>query len=164
VEGSAPILVAYDGSPSADHAVREAGRLLPGRQALVVVVYTQGTAYELIAPPTAMVGLTPAPIDVRTAMEIDQELAERSQRLAQQGAELAREAGFDPEALAVADDLDKPVAETIVDVARERNADAIVVGAHGQSRLTELVLGSTSRDVIQRAPCPVVVASPAQAQ
>jgi nucleotide-binding universal stress UspA family protein len=164
VEGSAPILIAYDGSPSADHAIREAGRLLPGRQALVVVVYKQGIGFELVELPTTTIGLPPAPIDVRTALEIDEELAERSQKLAQQGAEMAREAGFEPEPLAVADDVDAPVAETIVNVAKERNAAAIVVGAHGHGRLTEVVLGSTSRDVIRRAPCPVVVARPAQSR
>jgi nucleotide-binding universal stress UspA family protein len=164
VEGSAPVLIAYDGSPSAQHAIREAGRLLSGRQALIVVVYKQGIGFELMQLPIAAVGLPPAPIDVRTAVEVDQELGERSQKLAQQGAELAREGGFEPEALAVADDVDTPVAETIVAVARERSADAIVVGAHGHGRLTEVVLGSTSRDVIRRAPCPVVIARPAHAE
>jgi nucleotide-binding universal stress UspA family protein len=158
VEGGAPILIAYDGSASADHAVREAGRLLPGRPALVVVVYKQGIGFELVELPTASIGLPPAPIDVRTALELDEELAARSQKLAQQGAEVARSAGFEAEALAVADDVDTPVAETIVALARERSADAIVVGAHGHGRLSEAVLGSTSRDVIRRAPCPVVVA------
>jgi nucleotide-binding universal stress UspA family protein len=162
VEATAPIVIAYDGSPSSDHAVREAGRLLRGRRALVVVVYKQGIGFEMLELPTATIGLPPAPLDVRTALEVDDELAERSQKLAQQGAELAREAGFEPEALAVADDVDTPVAETIVSVATDRDADAIVLGAHGHGRLSEVVLGSTSRDVIRRAPCPVVVARPAQ--
>jgi nucleotide-binding universal stress UspA family protein len=50
------------------------------------------------------------------------------------------------------------VAETLVRVARERDSQALVVGAHGHSRLTEVVLGTTSRDVIRNAPCPVVIA------
>jgi nucleotide-binding universal stress UspA family protein len=162
VEAAAPILIAYDGTPSSDHAVREAGRLLRGRRALVVVVYKQGIGFELMELPTATVGLPPAPLDVRTALELDEELTERSQRLAQQGAELARDAGFEPEALAVADDVDASVAETIVGLAADRSADAIVMGAHGHGRLSEAVLGSTTRDVIRRAPCPVVVARPAQ--
>jgi nucleotide-binding universal stress UspA family protein len=160
VEGSAPILIAYDGSPSADHAIREAGGLLAGRRALVLVVYQQGIGFELVELPGATSGLPPPPLDIRTALEVDQDLAERSQMLSRHGAELAREAGFEAEALAVADDVDMPVAETIVTVAREQSAAAIVVGAHGHSRLSEVVLGSTSRDVIRRAPCPVVVARP----
>ena len=160
MDGSAPILIAYDGSPSADHAIREAGGLLAGRRALVVVVYKQGIGFELVELPSATIAAPPAPLDIRTALDVDQELAERSQMMARHGAELAREAGFEAEALAVADDVDMPVAETIVTVAREQSAAAIVVGAHGHSRLSEVVLGSTSRDVIRRAPCPVVVARP----
>jgi nucleotide-binding universal stress UspA family protein len=162
VEGAAPILIAYDGSPSSDHAIREAGGLLAGRRALVVVVYKQGIGFELMELPNITGGLPPPQLDVRAAIEVDEDLAERSQVLAQQGAEVARDAGFEPEALAVADEVDMPVAETIVNVAADRGAAAIVIGAHGHSRLSEVVLGSTSRDVIRRAPCPVVVARPAQ--
>jgi nucleotide-binding universal stress UspA family protein len=162
VEGAAPILIAYDGSPSSDHAIREAGGLLAGRRALVVVVYKQGVGFELMELPVVTGGLPPPQLDVRAAIEVDEDLAERSQKLAQRGAELARDAGFEPEALAVADDVDMPVAETIVSVAADQDAAAIVIGAHGHSRLSEVVLGSTSRDVIRRAPCPVVVARPAQ--
>jgi nucleotide-binding universal stress UspA family protein len=164
VEGSAPILIAYDGSPSADHAIREAGRLLAGRRALVVAVYQQGVGFELAELPATSIGAPPPPIDIRTALDVDEELAERSQMMAQHGAGLAREAGFEAEALAVADDVDMPVAETIVNVASEQSADAIVMGAHGHSRLSQAVLGSTSREVIRRAPCPVVIAPPAHAR
>ena len=164
MEGSAPILIAYDGSPSADHAIREAGGLLAGRRALVVVVYKQGVGFELVDLPSVTIAAPPAPLDIRAALDVDEELAERSQMLARHGAELAREVGFEAEALAVADDVDMPVAETIVNVAREQSADAIVVGAHGHSRLSQAVLGSTSRDVIRRAPCPVVIARPAPAR
>jgi len=162
VEGAAPILIAYDGSPSSDHAIREAGGLLAGRRALVVVVYKQGVGFELMELPVVTGGLPPPQLDVRAAIEVDEDLAERSQKLAQRGAELARDAGFEPEALAVADEVDTPVAETIVNVAADRGAAAIVIGAHGHSRLSEVVLGSTSRDVIRQAPCPVVIARPAQ--
>ena len=133
-----------------------------GRHALVVVVYKQGIGFEVMDVPIVTGGLPPPQLDVRAAIEVDEELAERSQKLAQKGAELARDAGFEPEALAVADEVDIPVAETIVNVAADRGAAAIVIGAHGHSRLSEVVLGSTSRDVIRRAPCPVVIARPAQ--
>jgi len=159
--GSGPTVIGFDGSPAAEHALREAGALLNGngraRPAVVVVVAKVGLGFEVLELPTATVGVPPAPIDVRTAMEIDQEVQEGAQRLAQRGAQLAREAGFEPESLAVAEDLEIPVAETLVRVARERDAEAIVVGAHGHSRVGEAILGSTSRDVIRRAECPVVV-------
>jgi nucleotide-binding universal stress UspA family protein len=153
-----PTVIGYDGSAAAEHAVEEAASLLGGRKALVLVVSKSGLGFELLELPTATVGLPPAPIDIRTAMEIDDEMNERARRLAERGAALAREAGFDAEGLAVAEDADVPVAETIVTVARERDAEAVVVGAHGHSRLGEVILGSTSRDVIRHADCPVVVA------
>jgi nucleotide-binding universal stress UspA family protein len=154
---SGPVVIGYDGSEASDQAVRASGGLLSGRSALVVVVWKAGLGWELVELPAASIGLPPAPIDVRTAVEIDQAMAERAQKLAQQGAERAREAGFQADGLAVAEDVGTPVAETIVNVARERDAAAVVVGAHGHGRLSEVILGSTSRDVIRRARCPVVV-------
>jgi nucleotide-binding universal stress UspA family protein len=153
---SGPVVIGHDGSEASEHAIREAGPLLAGRPALVVVVYKTGIGFELLELPT-VAGLPPASLDVRTAMEIDRELAERSRRLAQQGAAIAREAGFAmAEGLAVADDLDRPIGETLLDVARERRAQAVVVGAHAHGGLAAF-LGSTSRDVVRRADRPVVV-------
>ncbi|HEX7299576.1 MAG TPA: universal stress protein [Solirubrobacteraceae bacterium] len=152
---SGPILIAYDGSEASAHAVRESGALLGGRQAVVVVVWEADAAYQVSA--VAMGGFTPAPVtvDVRTAVEREHALYEGAQQTAQQGAELAREAGFDAQPLVVADELTVP--DTIVRVADERDAQAIVVGASGRSGLSELLLGSTSRGVIKRATRPVVV-------
>jgi nucleotide-binding universal stress UspA family protein len=152
-----PVVIGFDGSPSAERATREAGRLLGGRPAVVVCVWKQDVGLELVELPTMSIGIPPAPLDIRTAMEVEQAMTERAQRLAERGAELAREAGFDAEGVAVADDLATPVADTLVTVARERDASAIVVGAHGHGPLGAIVLGSTSRDVIRRADCPVVV-------
>jgi nucleotide-binding universal stress UspA family protein len=151
------VVIGYDGSEAADRAIREAGGLLSGRFALVVVVWKAGLGWELVELPTTSIGLPPASIDVRTAVEIDQAMAQRARKLAEQGARVAREAGFDADGLAVAEDVDTPIAETIVSLAREREAAAIVVGAHGHGRLSEVILGGTSRDVIRRADCPVVV-------
>jgi nucleotide-binding universal stress UspA family protein len=152
-----PVLIAFDGSPAAEHALREVAVLLGKRPALVVSVWREGAGFEAVELPATTYDLAPAPIDVSTALEIDQEVKERAQRLAQHGAELAREAGLEAEGLAVADEVDVTIAETIVDVARKRDAAAIVMGAHGQGRLSEIILGSTTRDVLRRADCPVIV-------
>jgi nucleotide-binding universal stress UspA family protein len=52
--------------------------------------------------------------------------------------------------------FDGTPAETIVSLAKERDAQAVVVGPH---RHGPALLGSVSRDVVRHAPCPVVVAS-----
>jgi nucleotide-binding universal stress UspA family protein len=148
------LVIGYDGSDAAARAVREAGGLLSGRPALVVVVWKAGLGWELVELPATSIGLPPAPIDVRTAVEIDQAMAERAQKLAEQSARAAREAVFEADGLAVAEDVETPIAETIVSLAGEREAAAIVMGAHGHGRLSEVILGGTSREVIRRAPAP----------
>jgi nucleotide-binding universal stress UspA family protein len=150
-------VIGYDGSAAAEHAVREAGELLEGRPALVVVVWKQGLGFELLELPTATIGLPPAQLDMRAALEVDEAMQERAQLLAQKGAGLAHEAGFEADGLAVADDVEVPVSETIVKIARERDARAVVLGAHGHSRTAEVILGSTTREVVHHAPCPVLV-------
>jgi nucleotide-binding universal stress UspA family protein len=47
-------------------------------------------------------------------------------------------------------------ADTIVRLARERNADLIVMATHGRTGLGHAVLGSVAEKVIRRAPCPVL--------
>jgi nucleotide-binding universal stress UspA family protein len=154
---SGPIVIAYDGSAAAEHAVREAGQVLRGQPALVLVVWKQGLGFEMMEVPTATLGLPPAQLDVHTAVEIDESMRERAEHLAQDGARLARDAGFEAEGLAVADDPEAPVHETILDVARRRDARAIVIGAHSHGMAAEVILGSTTRSVVRHAPCPVLV-------
>jgi nucleotide-binding universal stress UspA family protein len=159
--GSGPIVIGFDGSPASEHAVREAAALLGSRPALVVVVWEAGAAYEMMDLP-AVAGLPPAPLDLRAAVEVDQAMQERAQQLAQHGAALARQAGFEAEGLAVADEV--TVAETLVRLARERDAQAVVVGAHGHGVLTERLIGTTSQSVVRHAACPVVVVPPSGAE
>jgi len=47
-------------------------------------------------------------------------------------------------------------AETIVRVARERNADLVVMGTHGRTGLQHVLLGSVAEKVVRLAPCPVL--------
>jgi nucleotide-binding universal stress UspA family protein len=50
-----------------------------------------------------------------------------------------------------------PTAETICAAASTSLADLIVMGPRGRSRLAATLLGSTTKDVLQHAPCPVAV-------
>jgi universal stress protein E len=49
------------------------------------------------------------------------------------------------------------VAEEITRIAREEGADYLVIGTEGRSIFRQVILGSTSQKILQRAPCPVVV-------
>jgi len=150
---SGPVLIGYDGTAAAERALRETAELLGGRQAVVVVVWKAALAFELVELPAASIGLPPAPIDVRTALEVDRSLLESASRGAERAAELARELGLDAEPLVVADDPETPVDETLVRVARERDAQVVAVGAHKHGP----ILGSISRGVVRNASCPALV-------
>lgn len=148
--GTGPIIIGYDGSPSSKRAIDDAGALLSRHRVLVAVVWEAGLGSALVDIPE----IPPAPIDVRAALEIDKTLYDRARRLAQQGAQLAEKAGLEAEPLVVADVV--TVAETLVRLAKERDAQAIAIGTDGIG-LTDVLLGGTTRGVIQHASCPVVV-------
>lgn len=152
---SGPILIGYDGSPTADHAIREAAALLGPGPSLVVTVWESGAAYGNLE----MAAIPATPIDLRTAALTDQAMYDNARHTADRGTRLAAELGFDAEGLTVADDA--TVGTTLAELARERDARVIVLGAHGHSRLEALFLGSTSRHLVEHAPCPVLVVRPA---
>ena len=51
-------------------------------------------------------------------------------------------------------------AEGIVDAAAENDADLIVLGTHGRTGLTRLVVGSVAERVVRLAPCAVLSVKP----
>ncbi len=148
-----PVLLAFDGSAAARQAVADAARLLSTRRAVVLTVYEPALAYAAVAG-TPDVSMAPA-VDPATALELGDELREHAERVARQGAELARSVGLDAEPLATSDG--GGVARTILRVADERHAVSIVVGSRGLTGLRARLEGSTSRAVLKHANCPVLV-------
>jgi nucleotide-binding universal stress UspA family protein len=47
--------------------------------------------------------------------------------------------------------------EAITNLAKEQNADMIIIGSHGRTGLRRLLMGSVAEKVIGYAPCPVLV-------
>jgi nucleotide-binding universal stress UspA family protein len=149
-----PILIAFDGSDAAQQAVRDAARLVGARKALVVTVWESGLAYAMAdVRPDGMIA-TPA-LEPAVAMSVDRELRSHATRVAGEGAELARSLGLDAEPLAVPDERHVP--ETILNLAREHHAAAIVVGSRGLSGLRARLEGSTTKSLLKHANCPVIV-------
>ena len=148
-----PVLIAFDGSAAARQAVTDTAWLVQPRRALVLTVWEAALAYALVASPPD-VSMAPA-VDPAAVLDVDRELGRHAERVAGEGAELARSVGIDAEPVAVADA--GGIASTIVNVARERQAAAIVVGSRGLSGLRGRLEGSTSGAVVKRAPCPVIV-------
>ena len=48
-------------------------------------------------------------------------------------------------------------AEAIIETAKTRQSDLIVMGSRGLGRIAGAVLGSTSQKVVAHAPCPVLI-------
>lgn len=150
-----PVVIAFDGSSAARRALQESAALLAPRPALVVVVWEAGRGFELTDIPSGLLETPPVSLDIRTALEFEDAMYEAAQQLAQHGAALANKAGFQAEGLVVADDV--TVADTLIRVATDHGAQAIVIGQREHSELRELLLGSTARAVVHEATCPVVL-------
>ncbi len=52
---------------------------------------------------------------------------------------------------------ERPSARHILDLLDKQGCDLIVMGTHGRSRLTDLLLGGVTQDVVRSARCPVMV-------
>lgn len=148
-----PILIAFDGSAAARHAVTDTAWFAQPRQVLVLTVWEAALAYAMV-PGAPGVMMAPA-LNPATMLDIDHELGRRAERIASEGAELARSLGLDAQPLAMADGGD--VVATILNVAREHDAAAIVVGSRGLNGLRARLEGSTSKGVLKRASCPVLI-------
>lgn len=154
-DDSRPVLVAFDASPEAQEALREAVELFPGRTVLVVSVWEPGLPMALTSiPDTAgMAYVAPTPEQIEA---VDRAEREHATSAAEAGAQFVRELGAQAEAVPVAEGLDIPA--TLIAVADERDAAAIVVGTRGLGRVKAALLGSTSRKLLHESRRPVVVA------
>jgi nucleotide-binding universal stress UspA family protein len=47
--------------------------------------------------------------------------------------------------------------QSIIDTAKDKEADLIVMGTHGRTGLTHVLMGSVAERVVRMAPCPVLV-------
>jgi nucleotide-binding universal stress UspA family protein len=148
-----PVLIAYDGSDVSRAAVRHAAELFGGRPAVVATVWEPGLAVPVAQPGT--MGVTALPPDLATIKEVDRLQRQHASTVAADGAELARSLGLVAEPQDVPDKVD--VADTLLDIARERGAAVVVVGSHGISGLRSRLLGSVARKLIEHCDRPVLV-------
>jgi nucleotide-binding universal stress UspA family protein len=127
---SGPVLFAYDGSDLAGNAIAEAGRQLRAdRDALVLTVWEPFNVGFL---PIREVGFNAAEAD---------EVQKAAEETAAYGASLAQAAGFRTQSMAAEA---APTWKGLVDAADEHNASLIVLGSHGRSGLTGIVVGSVA--------------------
>jgi nucleotide-binding universal stress UspA family protein len=143
-----PLLLCFDGSEDAKHAIEHAGRLLGGRDALVVTVWQ---------PPPALgsLGFAHATDSTFDFVEVDRAAAELGGRVAGDGVRIAEEAGLHAEPVAV--EATGPVWKTIIEIADRNDAATIVMGSRGLTGLSSMLVGSVSSAVVHHADRPTLV-------
>ena len=133
------ILVPTDFSTDADHALEHAIGLAQPFQARLTLLHV---VYLYL--PDAAEASFPAYV-AQLKREADQQLQGPRSRV--EDAEVAVEAFTE---------MGVP-ADKIVEIARDRHADLIVMGTQGRTGLPHLLLGSVAERVVRLAPCPVMV-------
>jgi nucleotide-binding universal stress UspA family protein len=148
------ILIAYDGSPDAQAAIELAGRLFAGQPATVLSVW------EPFVDVMARTGLGLAFTAGANVEEIDSASEKAAREGAQEGARRADQAGLDAEAKIGARAV--TIAQSILDVADEVDADVIALGTRGLTGLKSVVLGSVSHAVLTHTDRATLVVPPAK--
>lgn len=144
-----PIVVAYDGSEDARHALEAAAALFARHLAYAVHVWR-----PMPRPGGALLGVSKA-VAHRGVERLDAKTATESERLAEEAAGIAEAHGLDAEPLSVRAE-GAPWA-AIVETAEEHDAAAVVVGSRGLSLVSSALLGSVSEGVLRHAERPVLV-------
>ena len=150
-EQGGPALLAYDGSDPARAAIETAGGLLPARQAAVIAVWRSAADVS-----SAALAAAPSGVVHEAAARADEALHRNAQQTAEEGAVLARAAGFE-QVQATAARAVGNIGSTLASAAEERAAGLLVLGSRGRGMLAVFVLGSVSRTVAAHAPVPVLV-------
>lgn len=151
------ILICYDGSADAQAAVDRAGRLMPGCDATVLVVWE--TLLETLAR-NGSLGIGFGTAGANTYEATDAALQKAALDTANDGAERARAAGLVAQSRIV--NRRDDIAADILAVAGDLGADVIVVGTRGRGSVKSVILGSVARAVLHHADRPVlVIPSPA---
>jgi nucleotide-binding universal stress UspA family protein len=142
------ILVPTDFSECGNYALSWAASLARTFHASIICVHV----IEPIVPTVGYSGMSePLPI-----ADISEQLEDSAERELPKLAECEECAGLDVEELIVHGEA----ASEIVQVAKERNVDLIVVSSHGRTGLGRILFGSTAEAVVRHAPCPVLVVKP----
>jgi nucleotide-binding universal stress UspA family protein len=145
----ATLLLCYDGSDDAKHAIKEAASLFGSRPALVLSVWQDASAVPAFMWMSGSVG---------GFEELFAAARDGAGRVAEEGAALAVAAGLTAEPLVA--EATGPTWQAIVETAAAREVAAIVMGSRGLSGVRSLLLGSVSGGVVHNATRPVLVVRP----
>jgi nucleotide-binding universal stress UspA family protein len=145
------ILICYDGSPDSKAAIEHGAELLKGQTAIVLTVWQP--FIEVVTRAYAGFGMSAGMVDQEA---IDKATRQHAEESAQEGAQLARDAGLDAQPHTRSQET--TTADAILSEADAVDASAILMGSRGLTGLKSLLLGSVSHAVIQHADRIVIVA------
>lgn len=138
------ILLALDGSPSSDTACELVGSL----------AWPEGSVIDVtgVVEPVADV-LTPLVVSAPAVRPLERQTSHELKRILDQAV-----ASLEKPTLAVRRRIlvGRP-GTRIVDAATDTRAELVVVGSRGRGPLRSMLLGSVSAEVVDHAPCPVLV-------
>ena len=132
------ILVGYDGSEFSDAALNEAIRLAKDADGEITVVCSVERNYEMEA----------------MAPELERKFEEKACENLEKAEKTVKRAGVKLSGEPISKESPS---EAIVNTARTRKCDVIVLGTHGRTGLMRLLMGSTAEKVIGHAPCNVLI-------
>lgn len=143
------ILLAVDGSVSSDRATQLVASFLLPPEAVIRVVSVQRPVVDFLAMSWSAVGGSTGDV------ESEEQTETRHYREAIDRAEITlKRPGVRIEGFVL---RGRP-ASAIVDEAEAMQADLIVLGSRGHGSIATMVLGSTASEIVDHAPCPVLVA------
>ena len=139
------ILLTTDGSELADKSLRH-GMVLAATLGARVTVLTVIKPLHTVAPSEVMIALPPAEYEKGAQKHADEILERASEAAKQSGVACTTRCATD----------DEP-SKVIIDTASSAGCDLIVMGSHGRTGLTKLVLGSETQKVLAQTSVPVLV-------
>jgi nucleotide-binding universal stress UspA family protein len=139
------VLLAHDGSPGATGAAELAESISWPAESVLRVV----SVIEQLVPIADPLGRAPG-----MSPDLDAEIATFADNTVRDSVERLRASGRSVEG----DVLHGRAASVIVEQAAEMRADLVIVGSRGHGTIMSLLLGSVSSEVVDHAPCPVLVA------
>lgn len=134
------LLLAVDGSEHALNAARVAASLASAMNSKTLRIVV---AYEPVPPYLGEPNMQSA---INARLNESQEILQRAVAVVEKtSAEVHTEF------------IEGNAAEAIIEVAKTRKTELIIMGSRGLGRLAGLMLGSTSQKVVSHAPCPVLI-------
>ena len=131
------IVIGYDGSESADRALERIPELA-----------RNGVKVHVVAASHRLAGKGGMSWDPIEKEQHEADLHKAKTRLAKAGIQAEVSEGMgDP-------------ATVIIELSKQVGADLIVIGTHGRTGVTRLVIGSVAERVVRLAPCPVLTVKP----